>query len=526
MSERMNGSGMTMTRRATSCGLLLALAGLGGCETDSFFDPSVVGRWENTPTVMPILDRLSAIEDEPADMVRSEPIRPEDLIPEVEQYRFGPGDVLEVVIRDFINPGVEEKFQQNVDSRGYLYIPKLKPIRAQGRTNVELVDEIKGSVEEAQLRAAKDTVASINILSQRSQTFSVLGAVAAPQEYFISQPNFRLLQALTAAGGFSETIEKIYVIRQVPLSDEAAGITIDRSTDDGVKSWPDAAEPMPAQDPNKLLDLINELSTPKSSEPKPGMMRGVNAANGRRGQPEAKSEGRSEGRMDAPPIDLPGPKGSASSPARGSGNGTNPPESEWVYENGQWVRRGPTNSRADGGKGSMGSAGGGSGPVVTQRVIEVPVDRLIAGDASVNVVVRPGDVIRVPAPKTGVVYLGGQVSRPGPYSLTGDTRLTILRGMISAGGLGSLAIPERVDITRVIGPGRQATIRLNMKAIGEQTQPDIYLKPDDMINVGTNFWALPLAVVRGGFRASYGYGFILDRNFGGEVFGADRSLNR
>ena len=38
---------------------------------------------------------------------------------------------------------------------------------------------------------------------------------------------------------------------------------------------------------------------------------------------------------------------------------------------------------------------------------------------------------------------------------------------------------------------------------------------------GTNFWATPLAVIRNGFRASYGFGFILDRNFQGDVFGAD-----
>jgi hypothetical protein len=49
--------------------------------------------------------------------------------------------------------------------------------------------------------------------------------------------------------------------------------------------------------------------------------------------------------------------------------------------------------------------------------------------------------------------------------------------------------------------------------------PDVYLKPDDRINVGTNFWAYPLAVVRNGFRVSYGFGFVLDRNFGDEVFG-------
>ena len=36
-------------------------------------------------------------------------------------------------------------------------------------------------------------------------------------------------------------------------------------------------------------------------------------------------------------------------------------------------------------------------------------------------------------------------------------------------------------------------------------------------------WAFPLAVVRSGFRVTYGWGFLLDRNFGNDVFGAPPS---
>ena len=36
-------------------------------------------------------------------------------------------------------------------------------------------------------------------------------------------------------------------------------------------------------------------------------------------------------------------------------------------------------------------------PAFSQRIIEIPTDRLLAGDAAVNVVIRPGDVIRVTA---------------------------------------------------------------------------------------------------------------------------------
>ena len=43
--------------------------------------------------------------------------------------------------------------------------------------------------------------------------------------------------------------------------------------------------------------------------------------------------------------------------------------------------------------------------------------------------------------------------------------------------------------------------------------------------IGTTFWATPLAVVRNGLRATYGFGFLLDRNFGNDVFGAPPSDN-
>ena len=60
---------------------------------------------------------------------------------------------------------------------------------------------------------------------------------------------------------------------------------------------------------------------------------------------------------------------------------------------------------------------------------------------------------------------------------------------------------------------------VNLSAIRNRAEPDIYMQPDDHIIIGTNFWAQPLAVVRNGFRATYGFGFLLDRNFGNDVFG-------
>jgi polysaccharide biosynthesis/export protein len=134
-------------------------------------------------------------------------------------------------------------------------------------------------------------------------------------------------------------------------------------------------------------------------------------------------------------------------------------------------------------------------------------------------VVRPGDVIRVPSPPSGYVYVMGQVARPGPYQLPPAGGMTITRAIAAAGGYGNLAVPERIDFTRLLDRDREATVLLDGKAIGQRRQPDIWLKPNDVINVGTTWWALPLAVVRNGFRVSYGFGFILDRNISNDLFG-------
>jgi protein involved in polysaccharide export with SLBB domain len=98
-------------------------------------------------------------------------------------------------------------------------------------------------------------------------------------------------------------------------------------------------------------------------------------------------------------------------------------------------------------------------------------------------------------------------------------KLTLSRLVAAAGGLGPLAIPERVDLTRVVGESKEATVRLNLGGIRARTEPDVALKADDHIIIGTNWLATPLAIIRSGFRMTYGFGFLLDRNFGADVFG-------
>jgi hypothetical protein len=153
------------------------------------------------------------------------------------------------------------------------------------------------------------------------------------------------------------------------------------------------------------------------------------------------------------------------------------------------------------------------------EVIEINYNDLVRGDANLNVVIRPGDMIFCDQGDVGVVYIDGLIGRPGVYNLPTSGKLTLSRLVAAAGGLGELAIPQRVDLVRRLGEDKEACIRVNLAAIRNRAEPDIFMKPDDHVHIGTNFWATPLAVIRNGFRMTYGFGFLVDRNWGNDIFG-------
>src|SRR4051812_24847251 len=119
-------------RRLTLTGTALGLLGLlGGCNLDkSFMDPSVAGRWEPTPTIMPILDRIAAIEDDTGQMVEFTDPVPGDLIPLPVSYRIGAGDQVDVTLYDLIETNRPELYEVVVDARGFIELPQL------GRLNI------------------------------------------------------------------------------------------------------------------------------------------------------------------------------------------------------------------------------------------------------------------------------------------------------------------------------------------------------------------------------------------------------
>jgi len=145
-------------------------------------------------------------------------------------------------------------------------------------------------------------------------------------------------------------------------------------------------------------------------------------------------------------------------------------------------------------------------------VIANPLDKLEPGAPRYNIVIRDGDTIWVPPPLQGEFYVMGNINRPGTFSLTGR-EITIRQAIASASGLGPLADPTRCELIRRIGGNQEQVLAINLDRIFAGKEPDIILKPDDILNVGTNPLMPFLAVLRNAFRATYGFGFVYDRNF-------------
>jgi polysaccharide export outer membrane protein len=477
-------------------GLTLALAGtvaatgvlLGtGCETDSFLDPSVVGRWEPTPVTMPILTDIDVAEFTGETVLPVTPVRPEDLEPDVQEYTVGPGDILTFTIFELIVPGQEAIYQRIVDETGSVRLPVIGAVQAAGLSPSQLEDEIRNTLE----RKGILREATVSVLLNRSNqnVYHIIGTPAEGNTRFgtypIPQPNFRLLEAVALAGGVSDQTRTVLIFRQTPLTPGVAGSLT------GENSGQEQEITAPAtDDPEALLDSLLEGGDP--ADP-------------------ASDETTTEDRP-APPSGI--EAGLDSAPGGSA---------QWVYVDGKWV--------AAGGSAAVGSIVPSRelqddqlddelGSMITQRIIEIPYDRLSDGDMRYNVVIRPGDVVRIPSQNGGLIYLMGQVARPGTYTVPGERRLNIKQAIAAAGGLNGLANPRKVDLIRRLPGDNEVTVRMDVKSIFDATEPDLFLRADDLLNVGTSFWAVPLAVVRNGFRVSYGFGFVADRNFGNDLFGA------
>jgi len=155
------------------------------------------------------------------------------------------------------------------------------------------------------------------------------------------------------------------------------------------------------------------------------------------------------------------------------------------------------------------------------RLIRIPADKLLAGDPRYNIIIKSGDSIFVPVDIVGEFCIQGNVNRTGYIPLTGRP-MTLKQAIAAAGGLGPLAWPKRCEVIRRIGRKKEEIVMVDLDKIASGEQPDFFIKPHDTINVGTHATARWRAILRNAFRATYGFGFVYDRNFADRDFGTSR----
>jgi polysaccharide export outer membrane protein len=530
----------TVRAGAASVALLVPGLSMTGCEVDSWMDPSRTGYFEHTPTSIPILRKLDVIEvEQDAFYTEIGPPRPEDLLAASSEYQFAAGDSVEIQINDLFQTDKAEQFRRVVDQSGKVTIPIVGAVQLSGMTETQAIDAITEKLRPI----IRDPRVSITILEGRAFTFVVDGQCRNTGVYSLSRPDFNIIQAVALAGGAIDGVRRVRIVRVVEEAAPAEPATTDSGVPAGANAPAPSAPPTAPATPAapaapSVDDLLKQIApaepAPSPAPTSPGALRAA--------EPALAVD---VDQLEAPKVAEPGsvPPGeavkvpAATRPSQAARYVFDTEKQEWVFVEPGAAEPAPMDGSEDltapnSPEGAVtGPAAAEGGRALMQpkdyrlpdgrktRIIVVDWVKLQQGDLTQLVIVRPGDLIHVES-DLGVVYIDGEISRPGVYNLPPIGELTLSRLVAAAGGFGQIAIPERVDLIRKVAPDREAVVRVNLKAIRNKAEPDIVMRGDDHIIIGTNFFATPLAVIRNGFRMTYGFGFLLDRNWGNDVFGA------
>lgn len=519
--------------------------GLTGCSKDHL-DPTQIGRFRPAPAVNIILDSLGVADEAAAVYEGAEDPRPVDVVAHEQDYVFSSGDVIRISIFELLQEGAPYVDNYIVTESGNISIPEIGQIQVTGLTETQLEEEIRNSLSPGILKNPSVTVSLVNSMSR---TFAILGdGVATSGRYGIPRYDFRLLDALAVAGSARQfNVSYIYVARRL-TGQEQLGDQLGPETPMGLKPV-EPGQQMDANNVEKNIDssgdVINEemleVIEPTFSAAGSGRLVITSAEMVTKEQLETLAL--PETVSDSNEVDNAQHRVSGTMPEIQEQQG----RIEWVFQDGKWVPvrveepvaveprkqvglkpqfkpEPPKQEKARPvepetkplpehyGWEDIESAG------VQSRVIRIPKDKLYGGDPRYNIVIKPQDTITVQLDVVGEFYVLGNVNNQGVINLTGRP-MTLKMAIAAAGGLGPLAWPKKCEIIRRTGEKKEEIVMVDLEKIASGTQPDFFIKPNDIINVGTHGVARYLAVLRNAFRATYGFGFIYDRNF------ADRALS-
>ncbi len=88
-----------------------------------------------------------------------------------------------------------------------------------------------------------------------------------------------------------------------------------------------------------------------------------------------------------------------------------------------------------------------------------------------------------------VLFVLGEVQKPGPYPFVAGAKTTVLQAITDAGGFTKAAAPRRTHILRYVG-GRAQDLRIDVKSLIRRgaRDKDLVLEPNDVVYVPQSFF--------------------------------------
>src|SRR5580704_7489575 len=109
-------------------------------------------------------------------------------------------------------------------------------------------------------------------------------------------------------------------------------------------------------------------------------------------------------------------------------------------------------------------------------------DLLESGDQRYNVPVYPGDIVKVT--RGGIIYVIGDVKKPGGFVLKSDQYMSVLKAVALAEGLNATAAKSRTKIIRTDEKtGQRVEFPIDLGKVLAGKSPDAPLRPADIVFV-------------------------------------------
>jgi polysaccharide biosynthesis/export protein len=132
---------------------------------------------------------------------------------------------------------------------------------------------------------------------------------------------------------------------------------------------------------------------------------------------------------------------------------------------------------------ATGSTPAGAGNAEASQVVSIDLKKLLeTGDSQLNVLVYPGDIVKVT--RAELVYVVGEVAKPGGFQLKSNENVSVLQAIALAQGLThtSAAAHSKIIHTDPV-TGRRQEIPIDLKKVLAGKVADPILAPRDIVFV-------------------------------------------